>query len=193
MHPFRPSGPQRPWRAVCAALLVVAAGCTPSGGSVPSTGGGTATTVPSTTTTTVPDTADAVAAFVSCMAAQGVEVPEVELDATGAPILGDLIGSLDPDDPTVRSALTACAEPLAAAGALDVATDPELRRAVVTRLEDYSACMRREGIDGFPDPLPGFDGSGAPYPPEQVPSSSNGFDEAAATCAAEVAGPGEGD
>lgn len=149
---------------------------------------GPSTTVVSTTTTSVPSPEEAISAFASCMAAEGVDVPAIRLDATGSPMLGDLIGALDPEDPAVRAALTACAEPLAATGVLDVATDPELRRAVLERLEAYSACMRREGIDGFPDPVPGFDGSGAPYPPEQVPADSNGFDEAAATCAAEAAG-----
>ncbi len=177
------------------ALALLAAGaCSPrdDGPSGPASSTTTATTVVTTSTTTRPTAGAAVAAFAACMDGAGVPIPDVRLDATSAPLLGDLLADLDPADPVVREALTACAGPLAASGLLDVATDPELRRAVVDRLGAYAHCMRREGIAGFPDPVPGFDGSGTPFPPEQVPSGSVGFDEAATVCAAEVAAADEG-
>ena len=60
--------------------------------------------------------------------------------------------------------MTACAAVIVANGALDLSADPELAEAVRTRLVAFSACMRSQGVEGFPDPPADFDGTTPPFP-----------------------------
>jgi hypothetical protein len=162
--------------AVLVALLVAA--CLPS--AEPATS--TTSTAPSTTTTVPLGAEESLDAFSGCMEEEGVPVGPIARDALGVPLLGDPIGGLDDSDPVVREALTACGGLLAMSGGADLARDPELRTAVVAGLQRFTDCMRDEGIAGFPDPIPGFTGVGEPYPEDQVPYGSQGFDQAAEAC-----------
>ena len=42
--------------------------------------------------------------------------------------------------------------------------------------------MRNEGLDTFPDPVPGFTGAGSPFPLEQIPFNDPAFGEATLAC-----------
>lgn len=157
--------------------LVFAVACTPSS-SVDQTSTTTTTTAPTITTTLGP--AEAGSAFVECLRAEGIDVPDLELDARGIPMLGELASSVDTTDASVRTSLLACADLLGAAQVADLTADPEVRVLVADQLQAFSECMRQEGIDEFPDP--GEDVVASPYPLQDVPFEAPGFDEAFVTC-----------
>lgn len=164
-----------------ALALVFVVACTPTP-SVDETSTTTTTTAPTTTTTLGP--VEAGAAFVACLRAEGIDVPDLTLDGRGNPMLGELASSLDTTDASVRTSLVACADLLGSAQVADLTADPEVQLLVEAQLQAFSECMRQEGIDGFPDP--GEDVVASPYPLEDVPYEAPGFDEAVVTCEALV-------
>jgi hypothetical protein len=108
---------------------------------------------------------DAVLEFTRCMRDNGIDIPDLAVDADGqARIPTDALSGLDTESPEFSQAFLACASILTDAGAISLATDPELLGAVQDQLADFAACMRENGIPDFPDPNPGFDGSGSPFP-----------------------------
>lgn len=115
------------------------------------------------------------------MSDHGVAVPEIPLDGLGRPRVGVWIDGLDLSSRQVLDALEACGETLSR-GALGLEADPELRRLVQASLEEFSRCVRGEGVAGFPDPDPRYDGIGSPYPPNRIPWSHPGLGEAVAAC-----------
>jgi hypothetical protein len=164
-----------------ASLLI--GGCTPnadapSGTDVPGT---TTTTVPTTTTTVA--SAEAVNAFRVCLMENGVEVEEIPFDATGRPRLDFVLVTLDFSDPEVAAAVSACSEHLET-GALDLGGEDALREAIIGHLTDFSECMIDLGVEGFPDPVPGFLGVGSPFPVAEIPYSDPDFADAAVVCRA---------
>lgn len=168
-------------RHLAGIVLVFVVACTPSS-SVDETSTTTTTTAPTTTTTLGP--ADAGAAFVACLRAEGIDVPDLTIDSRGNLMLSELASSLDTTDALVRTSLVACADLLGAAQVADLTADPEVRVLVEAQLQAFSECMRQEGIDEFPDP--GEDVVASPYPLEDVPFEASGFDEAVVTCEALV-------
>lgn len=173
------------WLLMCGALAVA---CTPTG--VTTTTVGTSTTGSTAPPPTdpappaSPTPAVALDAFRSCMAEAGHPVGPLELDPTGH-LRAETI-SVDPADPEMRSALSACAGLLVLGGALDLADDPALAREVRARLVTFAACMRAEGIGAFPDPVEPLTGTEAAFVPEEVPSDAPGFDDAVDTCLQEM-------
>ena len=108
---------------------------------------------------------DAVLEFTGCMRDNGVDIPDLAVDADGqARIPTDALSGVDTESPEFSEAFVACVSILTDAGAVSLATDPELLGAVQDQLADFAACMRSNGIPDFPDPNPGFDGSGSPFP-----------------------------
>lgn len=120
--------------------------------------------------------------FTACMRSEGVDTPDIRLDAQGIPVLDELLDAVDTTTPEFRTALAACASILTQAGALDLRTDPELQAVVVDQLQQFSECVRREGLRDFPDPDPAFTGTGSPYQIDEVPFADPVFQKAIVSC-----------
>lgn len=113
-----------------------------------------------------------------------------DLPVTGGDLSGELsaiAAALDTSDPVVQAAVGECASSLTSVQRTELAADPEVRQLVVAQLGAFSACMRSEGIDGFPDPsdgiVPGFE-------TDAIPFDDDGFDAALEECRALVGGFG---
>jgi hypothetical protein len=166
---------------------VLLAACTPDvGGSSGTDPLSTSTTVPPTTSTTT-ITGVAVEEFRTCLAEHDVVIEEVPLDATGRPRLDMVIFSVDFGDPAVAEALAVCSASLNT-GALDLGGDDELRREINQDLLDFSQCMRANGVEDFPDSVPGFAGVGAPFAVAEIPYGDPDLASASAECRASVLG-----
>lgn len=138
------------------------------------------------TTVTVTDPEEVSRLFSACMRDEGIDFPDIGVDAEGRPAIGDALDSLDMEDPAFQRALTSCSSILADTGALDLSSDPELQAAIVDQLSSFSQCMRTEGVEEFPDPSPGFTGSGSPYPFDEIPLTDPQFQTAIDTCGADL-------
>lgn len=128
--------------------------------------------------------------FSGCMREHGVAIPDLRLDAAARPVLADLAAAVDTTSSEFQTALVFCAPILTTAGALDLRSDPELRAAIVEDLEAFSECARSRGLSDFPDPDPGFDGTGPAYPVDAVPTSDPAYQQVVELCQAELAGSG---
>lgn len=147
----------------------------------------TSVTTVAPTTTTVPLTArQAAVAFHACLTDLGFNVPDLPLDDAGRPDLTALADSVDQGSAGWRQGLTSCAAVIVGNGALDLSAVPELAEAVRSQLGAFSACMRSQGVEGFPDPPTDFDGTGSPFPLESIPSADPELATAAAACALRV-------
>ena len=167
-----------------AALVMATASCNAAAQLPP------ATTIP-TTTTTVPLTpAEAAAEFHSCLTQQGLTVPDVPLDDQGRPDLSALADASAQNSAQWHEALTACAAVIVANGALDLSADPALAEAVRTRLMAFSACMRSQGVESFPDPPADFDGTSPPFLLSAIPVADPELAPAIEACVVATAGPG---
>lgn len=146
-----------------------------------------------TTTTTLGVTTTTIAIEVGldryrdCMATEGVEIGEIPRDGLGRPRIALALTGVDLSDRAVVDALEACGHHLAS-GALDSSADPKLRDLVQDRLEAFAECVRLEGVDDYPDPVPGFDGRGSPFPVNRVPWHDPLLPEAVAQCRADGSG-----
>jgi hypothetical protein len=171
------------------ALLVVVAACTPGldGPSGTDTNPPTTSTTAPTTTTTTTTTEAAVEAFRTCLGEHGVVIEEVPLDATGRPRLDLVVMTVDFGDPAVAEALAVCSVSLNT-GALDLGAEDQLRQEITRQLNDFSQCMRANGVGDFPDPVPGFAGVGAPFAVAEIPYGDPELTTAAALCRASILG-----
>ncbi|HLF61143.1 MAG TPA: hypothetical protein VI980_08200 [Acidimicrobiia bacterium] len=173
--------------AALLALLLVVASCTPGPDSPSGTDPlPTSTTAPTTTSTTT-TTEAAVEAFRTCLGEHDVVIEEVPLDATGRPRLDLVVVSVDFGDPAVAGALAVCSESLNT-GALDLGAEDELRQEITRQLNEFSQCMRANGVEDFPDPVPGFAGVGAPFAVAEIPYGDPEMAEAAEACRASILG-----
>lgn len=176
--------------AACTALAVGAASCTSPDTdpteTIPSSEdlAVAAESVEDTTTTTLGRLGleQATLEFTSCMREEGIDTPDIRLDAQGNPILDELLDAVDTTTGEFREALVACADILTRAGALDLRADPELQAVVIDQLQQFSECVRRAGLDDFPDPDPAFTGTGSPYPLDAVPFADPIFEKAVVSC-----------
>jgi hypothetical protein len=101
--------------------------------------------------------------FTSCMRDEGVAVPDIELDADGAPLLdGATLEGIDLESDDFQAAFSACIGIITDAAAFEFDFDPEIEAIIQDQLQAFAECMRREGITDFPDPIVG--GSGTPFP-----------------------------
>lgn len=161
-------------------MATVAAACIQAPASSPTLPTTPTTTIPSTTTTTVVPV-NAVDDFQFCLAEGGIEVGEVVLDAFGRPRLDLALADVDLTDPTNSELVATCSSVLSF-GALDLSDTPLLRSQVVEILAAFSVCVRSQGVDGFPDPVPGFNGIGGPYPLAEIPYGDPDFQTALTIC-----------
>ena len=121
--------------------------------------------------------------FQSCLADQGLIVPEIPLQENGRPDLSVLADATRQDPNVWQEALTNCAAVVVASGALDLSAEPDLAEAVRGRLLAFSACMRSQGVADFPDPPPDFDGTAPPFPVSALPVADPELATAAQACA----------
>jgi hypothetical protein len=144
-------------------------------------------TTVTTTTTTTPLTSDqAVVAFQECLATQGMIVADLPLDEHGRPDLSVLADAIDPNSVAWKDALTVCSAVITANGGLGLQEDLELSEAVMSQLTAFSACMRSEDVEDFPDPPADFDGTSPPFPISAIPVGDPDLGPAADTCAGAV-------
>lgn len=140
-----------------------------------------------TTTTTVPTSVvtspveQGLADFGECMSERGVAVGEIPIDGLGRPRMSVMLSELGLGDSAVLEALEACGIHLTS-GALALDSDPELRALVQEELRRFSECVRLEGVGDYPDPVPGFDGVGSPYPLSRIPWDHPGLGAATEAC-----------
>ena len=120
--------------------------------------------------------------FNSCLSEQGLVVPDIPVDDHGRPDLSELADVPGQSPALWRAALSNCAAVMVANGALDLSSEPELAEAVRTRLAAFSACMRTQGVEAFPDPPEDFDGTSVPFPPEAIPVGDPDLATAAEAC-----------
>lgn len=95
--------------------------------------------------------------------------------------MAEALSGLDLSDRSVLSAVESCGRHLSA-GALALGSDPELQAAVQRQLENFSECLRLNGVSRFPDPVPSFDGVGSPFPANAVPWTDPDLPEAVEVC-----------
>ncbi len=144
------------------------------------------TTITTQTTVPAPTPEEAVAAFDECAASAGAALPPLALDENGRPDIARLVLTIDPLDEATREALTKCSPLLADDGLLFL--DGEWKSRVTAALLGFARCMREEGILAFPDPAPGFDGTGEPFDLDAVIRQAPGFDDAVGACSALLSG-----
>lgn len=144
----------------------------------------TTTTSLATTTTTI-TMEEGLANFGECLSQQGVTIEEIPLDGLGRPRMALALATVDLGDRDVLDALEACGRHLSS-GALDLGADPELRDLVRASLSDFAACVRLSGVGDFPDPVPGFDGVGAPFPANRIPWTDPELSSAVDLCSARM-------
>lgn len=121
-------------------------------------------------------------AFADCMGAEGVDIGEIPMDGRGRPRMAVALAGVDLIDESVLGALETCGHWLSG-GALDLTSDPELAAVMQESLVGLASCLRDRGVDRFPDPVPGFDGIGSPFPVERVPWTDPDLPDAVRGCA----------
>jgi hypothetical protein len=167
------------WKAIPGVLAL--SGCVAGAtGPSPTDPHGSTTPFPTATTTTAA-VAEDLASFRSCLGELGVVIEEIPVDALGRPIMARALSPLDLTDAVVADAVRQCA-PHLSAGALDLSADPELRDLVVGSLQELARCVRLQGVTDFPDPIPGFDGRGSPFPTSRIPWDDPRLGPAVASC-----------
>jgi hypothetical protein len=92
------------------------------------------------------DAAEQMRKFAQCMRAQGIDMPDPEVDGNGG--IGFTIGGSDKADPQkVNAAMSKCKQYLPNGG-----EPPRLDPAQVEQMRQFAKCMREHGIADFPDP-----------------------------------------
>lgn len=126
---------------------------------------------------------DGLLEFTICMRDNDVPIPDIQVDASGAPrIPVEALQDIDTSSPEFLTAFNACVGILADAAPVDITADPELNAAVQDQLQDFSECMRANGVTSFPDPLPGFDGTSSPFPITEIDTTHPDLESALDEC-----------
>ena len=114
------------------------------------------------TTTTRLSADEAVLEVTRCMRDRGLDVPDIGITADGQLDLRpeDLTG-IDLEGEEFQGAFTSCIAVFQLSGGFDVSLDPELEALFQDQLQEFSQCMRDNGVIDFPDPQTG---RGTPYP-----------------------------
>jgi hypothetical protein len=153
-------------------------------------------TTGATTTTEAPDLEEAALDFTECMRENGIDIPDITFDADGQPVISaSLAQEFDLLDTQFQTALSTCRVIFSEAGAgVELQLDPELLAEVTDQLTEYAVCMRDNGVESWPDPLPTFTGSEIPFPMAEMGEAFNDpeFSAALEACQDLVAFPGIG-
>ena len=153
-------------RPILLLILVIALAATACGGNDESEDEGVLTLQEqdsdSVTTTTRLSADEAVLDVTRCMRDRGIDVPDIGITADGQLDLRpeDLVG-VDLDSNDFQEAFASCIAVFQLSGGFDVSLDPELEALFQDQLQEFSQCMRDNGVVDFPDPQTG---SGTPYP-----------------------------
>ncbi|OHV35324.1 hypothetical protein BCD49_05160 [Pseudofrankia sp. EUN1h] len=134
------------------ALMLALAGCgsgddsgtVASAAGVGSGGAGADGATDGATATSSPRPGDLAVKFAQCMRENGIDMPD--------PVDGRIELRIDPSTPkeTVDAAMAACREYSPQANG-SAGSDPEME----AKSRDFAACMRKNGVEAFPDPDPG--------------------------------------
>lgn len=129
--------------------------------------------------------------FSQCMRDEGIDLPDIGVDADGAPLLSpDLLNRFDIESDEFAAALDTCQPILQRSEAFNVDIDPELRAEIEDQLVKFSQCMRDNGFEDFPDPA-SLD-TGQPYPLSVLAQFSDpAFEAAVEVCQRDLAFPGQ--
>ena len=116
----------------------------------------------SVTTTTRLTADEAVLEVTRCMRDRGLDVPDIGVTADGQLDLRPQdLANVDLESNEFQEAFTSCIAVFQLSGGFDVSLDPELEALFQDQLQEFSQCMRDNGVVDFPDPQTG---SGTPYP-----------------------------
>ena len=119
------------------------------------------------------------------MRAFGVEIPAIPFDAFGRPRLELSLAGINFNTTRNTAALHACAVHLTS-GALGLDPSPIIGETVRDALARFAACVRSRGVPSFPDPIPDFDGVGAPFPADRIPFHDLELPDAVDACRARI-------
>ncbi|MDJ0961514.1 MAG: hypothetical protein QNJ88_12715 [Acidimicrobiia bacterium] len=124
---------------------------------------------------------EAVLEMTQCMRDKGLDVPDIGITADGQlDLRPEDFGNIDVDSEVFEEAFTSCIAIFQLSGGFDVALDPELEALFTDQLQDFSQCMRDNGVPDFPDPQTG---TGTPYPLTAFSDFNNStFQDALETC-----------
>ena len=130
--------------------------------------------------------------FSQCMRDAGIPLPDIGIDAAGAPILDPaLLDTIDVQSDEFADAFEECQPILAQSEAFDIDIDPRLQALIEDQLFVFSQCMRDNGFEDFPDPA--SIGSGTVYPLSILARMAEPYFEAAVeVCQRDLAFPGLG-
>jgi hypothetical protein len=93
--------------------------------------------------------------FTACLRNEGLDVPDVQFGPNGQPLIDpSTIEGIDIGSPEFTGAFAACLPIIQNAGVLERELDPEQQAIVQDQLQEFSECMRTNGITDFPDPDP---------------------------------------
>jgi len=146
------------------------------------------------TTTAAPVSGDeALLEFSQCMRDEGIPLPDIAVDAAGAPILDPaLLDTIDVQSDGFNDAFETCQPILAASQAFNVDIDPQLEAQIMDQLFVFSQCMRDAGFADFPDPSD-LGAGRPPYPISVFAQFSDAeFEAAIEDCQRGLAFPGLG-
>jgi len=134
--------------------------------------------------------------FTDCMRDSGIDMPDITFDADGQPVISASVAEdLDLLDPEFQAALASCRTVFAEAGeGVELQLDPELIATLTDQLNEFSVCMRDNGVEMWPDPLPTFTGSEIPFPMAEMAQAfaDSEFPDAMEACQDLAAFPGLG-
>lgn len=177
--------------AVALALVLTACG---GGDEEPGVASLEDTAAPNATTSTTTLEADvALLEFSQCMRDEGIPLPDIAVDADGAPILDPaLLETIDIQSDEFNDAFELCQPILALSQAFTVDIDPALQAQIEDQLFVFSQCMRDNGFEDFPDPA-SLD-TGQPYPISVFAQLTDPeFEAAIEICQRDLAFPGIND
>jgi hypothetical protein len=128
--------------------------------------------------------------FSACMRDEGIPLPDIGVDADGAPILDPaLLDTIDVQSDEFADAFEECQPILAQSEAFDIDLDPQLQALIEDQLFEFSQCMRDNGFEDFPDPA--SIGSGPVYPLAILARMAEpDFEAAVEVCQRDLAFPG---
>jgi hypothetical protein len=181
------------WMIIVFALLAAACGGGDDAGG--STGIPTLEDTSRNATTTTQATLEgdeALLVFSQCMRDEGIPLPDIGVDADGAPLLDPaLLDVIDIESDEFTAAFEKCQPILSQSRAFNIDIDPALQAQIEDQLFDFSQCMRDNGFEDFPDP--GSLESGQPYPLTVLAQFEDpAFEAAVELCQRELAFPGFG-
>lgn len=145
-----------------------------------------------TTTEAALEADEALLVFSQCMRDEGIPLPDIGIDADGAPLLDPaLLDVIDIESDEFTDAFDKCQPILSQSQAFNIDIDPALLAQIEDQLFNFSQCIRDNGFEDFPDPA--NLASGQPYPLSVLTQFEDpAFEAAVEICQKELAFGGFG-